>query len=361
MFDKVMCVFVAHDRAGFALEVRELDVYTRHWGATFKERGLRRIELMDGAFTTVRRAGSPLAQVESVSGEEATLRVRGGVLPRRADSVTAVWPGDVFMPMLRAASRDGETVRSRAVPWTFLVVREVDRGLARCQVISGVRGALRARRRGRTQSVALGVASPGRSTELQFLTNDQTPRPLTGFEVSAYSPADPAPRLLGRTDLSGRLTVPPAEHPLRVLIVRSGREAVAQLPLVPGLATIEQVRLAGDPDRLRAEAFVSGVQEEVIDLVARMELLSTRALAHIERRQLEQARALLTQMRRLPTPQNLRERLRVEQDRRRSSNPRVQQQIDRLFDDTRRLISRAVDPQIIPEVEDSLRDAREAE
>ena len=146
---------------------------------------------------------------------------------------------------------------------------------------------------------------------------------------------------------------------MRVLFVRSGTQLLGKLPLVPGAEPYLQAPLRNDDQRLEAEGFLLGIQESLVDLVARREVLSMRIRQRIEGGQLDEAEQLLGELRRLDTQEDFSRR--VEQRKKSLSNvsAEVQQRIDQLFADTRSLLGQYLDPKRVQQLQNQLDQARQ--
>jgi hypothetical protein len=131
---------------------------------------------------------------------------------------------------------------------------------------------------------------------LTLRSQSEPKQPLAGYEVYAHPPDSTATVLLGRTDRQGRVTVPPGDGPLRVLLARHGAALLACLPMVPGLEPACTAEIPNDDRRLEAEGLASGLQYELIDLVTRREVLFARARARIKAGKFDEAEELIGQL-----------------------------------------------------------------
>ena len=112
----------------------------------------------------------------------------------------------------------------------------------------------------------------------------QPDQPLVGYEVYSRPPEDEqSTELIGRTDWRGELWIErDARQPIQLLFVRNGQQLLGKLPLVPGDQPLLVAPLRDDELRLEAEGFLLGVQENLVDLVARREVLAVRIRREIE-------------------------------------------------------------------------------
>jgi hypothetical protein len=361
--DKVILLSLSADVFGYGIAARELDCRTRQWGTTVSRQIAQPALLAGAAVDSVLTAFAPLAQVEKVQGKEVVLRLRAGNLPLRDPKALPINPGTLFRPVLRFNDRDGNIRADRPpqpIPWTYLVTRSVEDTQAHCEIFTGVRSPLSSRRRGLTQQLAVAVLPPERSTRLVVHSRIDQERKLFGYEVYAYSPDDPATTLIGRTALDGQLMIPPAEHPLRLLVIKSGGEFLARLPLVPGLEPKALAGVADDDDRLAVEGHITGLQERIVDLVARRAMLVARIRARLDEGKLEEAQELLSELRQLPNRQQFNVVLEEQSRKFYSSDPIVRRKVDKLFSDTREVMVRNLDPGLIDQVSSEVDQARKS-
>jgi len=340
---------------GYRVTAREFDVYTRLF-STPVFRPLHQLgKLRDVALDAILEAFAPLARIESVEGKQVVLRLKATGLPFRDKQLALVEPGDVFRPVIRYNDRDGNPRRVMPIPWTFCTVQESDAaqstsGRFDCKLYTGLRSPLSGRRRGRVEQLALAVVPPRRPSTLTLQSRSAPGEPLAGYDVYAHPPDSKTTVLLGRTDRRGRVGVPPASHPLRVLLVRNGSETLARLPMIPGIEPEIVAQIANDDQRLQAEGFIVSLQEELVDLVTHRQVLITLAKARIGEGKLDEAKDLLDELQRLPTRADFSHRLAQRQRNLRAADSTVQAKIDALFGDTGKLIQQHLDPAAVEEV-----------
>ncbi|OHB66747.1 MAG: hypothetical protein A2V70_09975 [Planctomycetes bacterium RBG_13_63_9] len=358
-YDKLILLAVVPDRGGCRVTARELDVRTRTWSLPVSRQVPQLAKLRDAALDALMAAFAPLARIDDVEGNRVVLRLKAAALPVRDDEqLTLVKPGDVFQPIIRYDERDGQPRGILPVPWTFCTVEEVGPEKLDCRVYSGLRSPLSARRRGRVQQLALAVVAPRKPSTLRLVAQSDPKRALAGYEVFGRDPDSKTATLLGRTDRRGRITVPPGKGPLCILLVRNGNELLARLPIVPGAEEEIVAEIADDDERLEAEGFITGLQEELVDLVTQREVLIARIRARIEAGEFDEAAEVVDQLRRLPSESEFDRILAEQQKRIRSANPAAQAKINALFGDTRKLVGKHLDPAVVEDLWQQLRKAR---
>ena len=357
-FDKVIPLVVLPGVNGYRVTARELDVRTRTWSSPVTVTARQAAKLRDAAFHAVLEAFAPLAQIIAVEDRQVTLRLRAAGLPARDKSVRAVTPGDVFQPVIRYNDRGGEFDRITPVPWTYLTVEKAVRAELQCKLHTGLRSPLSSRRRGRVEPLALAVIAPGKPTRLTFKSRTNPEQVLPGYDVYSHPPDSKTTTLVGRTDRRGGVLVEPAEHALRVLLVKNGGELLARLPLVPGMPGEIDAAIADDDQRLTAEGFITGFEEELVDLVTRREVLLAQVRTRVAAKQFDEADSLVRQLRRLRTRDELARHLGQEKIRLVSDDLVVQQKIDKLFADTQKLLQQHLDPDVVDQLARELLEAR---
>ena len=374
-FDKVMLLVVLPAANGYRVTARELDVRTRRWSSPVVRPVRQLCKLRDAALGAMLEAFAPLARVQSVEKKLVVLRLKAGALPPRDASLALVRPGDVFCPIIRYNDREGNfrrrreggTILPEPIPWTYCIVQKVAPMELECRLHTGLRAALSGRRRGRIEQLALAVVPPSKPSTLILEARtepDADPKPkqlLAGYDVYAHPPDSKTTVRLGRTDRHGRLVVPPAENPLRLLVVLHGGEPMAQFPVVPGLQPELTAKVPNDDERLAAEGFITGLQEDLVDLVIRREVLIARTKARIEAGQFDEAAKLVEELLRLDKSHSDLATLLSQQRRRiRSRDPDVQTKIDDLFGDTEKLLQKHLDPEPVNELREYFGEARAA-
>jgi hypothetical protein len=356
--DKIIVVAVRQSPAP-AIETREFDTRAVSWSAVQSRPVPQSDRLPREAFLALTQSFSPLARVEEVRGKEALLRLRAQGYSPRDPSWQWAAVGDVFRGVLRTNERSGKAKSAQEIPWTVMEVGQVNPSGVLCFIESGVRGAISAKR-GRSEVVALLVRPTRGETKLEIKSRTPDAKPLAGYDVYATDRTGTTVERIGRSNRSGAVIVPSGEGKYRVLLIKDGQELLARLPLVPGLAPTATARIPDDAQRLEVEAFVVGLQETVVDLVARRAVLLARAELRLDANDVEAAEKLIEEVRRMETRDQLLQRIAVERRRFVSEDPTVQKKIDRLFDDTTQLLGRYLNPADVESLQRRLREARTA-
>jgi hypothetical protein len=353
-YDKVFLVRLAFHDGVYSVTVRDFDVRTQLVSAAVDDRVYHRARLADATLQAMLAAFAPLARVEDVSGDKVTMRLRGADVPTRDPTLATVADNSIFRPVIRSGGRPGKPPRIQPIDWTYLVAdgREGSRVTAR--MVTGLRSPLVNRRHGRVEQLALFVHLPSGDTTLELRATDKGAHPLVGYQIYSHPLDSKETKLLGATDTRGALVIPPGDGGVRVLLVKCGTMVMARLPLLPGLAPVAIAQVPDDQRRLQVEGLITGFQEELVDLIARRQVLMARIRARIKAGKPDEAKALLSELRRLRSHQDITRALLVERQRRTSDDPRTQRQIDKLFDDTQTVINRFLDARAIDRLEREL-------
>ena len=356
--DKILFLAVQTDPGHATVTARDFDVPTRLLNPAVTLPVWQIGSLSDVAFDAMLAAFAPLARIDRTEKDQVVSRLKASGLPLRDRNLQMIHVDDVFRPILRYKDREGNFRRAVPVPWTFCTVTSILPGEIRAQVHSGIRATLTTRGRGRVESLAMRVVPQRGSTILVLRSRTEPKVPLAGYEVYSHPPGKKGAALVGRTDRQGRLLVPPGESLLRCLLIKNGTEPLARLLMVPGLEPQLTAEIPDDDARLEAEGFVTGLQEELVDLVARREILMAGVRARIEAGQINRAEKLFDELGRLPNASQFLESVARERERLASKDPAIQAKIDALLADTCHLIDRHLDSNGIEELERELRTAK---
>ena len=364
-FDKVMLLAIVPRYSEYRVIARELDVRTQTFNTSIELLASQTRTLSRTAFTAVLRAFAPLAEIvppdaEGAEEEEITLRLRASGFPARDPAYSPVVPGSFFRPIIRYDDRQGKPKRITIMPWTFLHVQDVSGSLLNCDVYSGIREPLGGRRRGRVSQLALAVINPHEPTRLVLKSRIDPERLLVGYDVHAQAPGSKKTELVGRTDRRGGVTIGPSDSVLRTLYIKHGGALLARLPMVPGISDQLEVAIADDDLRLEAEGFITGVQQELVDIVSRRAMIYARAKSRLKAGKLDAADALIRELHVLGNRDKMAVLLDQAKNRSFSKDPAMQRKIEAMFADTRKLLFEYVDPKLADELAEELRKKREA-
>lgn len=153
--------------------------------------------------------------------------------------------------------------------------------------------------------------------------------------------------------------------PLYLYYVKNGETLLARLPVITGFRDQEKADLPDDRRRLQAEAFLKGLQGEVLDLVVRRKILDARIKKKIEEGKKDEAFALLDELKKVKTYDGLSSQIQNIQRRATSTDSGpiptpVVERIDKMIDVTRVLMQKYLQEDIVRQLEVKLLDGTSA-
>lgn len=187
--------------------------------------------------------------------------------------------------------------------------------------------------------------------------------PMIGYELYEKELKSTKMTFIGRTDWDGRLRIEPTKAPFRLLYVKNGGAVLARLPIVPGLHEFDVADLSGDDTRLQAEAYIRGVQNAIIDLVAVRELFRARIQLRLKRGEMEKAQTLMEALRDQPSNEELANDMGKRQTYFNnllagSGNANQRAKVDQMFVITRELLTSHINGRLINNLEAEVAAAR---
>jgi hypothetical protein len=246
----------------------------------------------------------------------------------------------------------------QVVPWTYLEVGEADGEPLAARIHSGNRRPFGVRRLGRVEQVAIALRAEPARTILRLHSRTAPDKPLVGYEVFAQQPGDEGVTQLGWTDRAGKLAIPSGENRVRMLYLKNGGQLLARFPIVPGAQPQIDVPLPDDDPRLAAEARLAALREELIDVVARRNILMARARQKIKQKDFNAAQKLLGDADQLPGRSQFNLTLSTTARTIRSKDPQIQRRIDQLVEATQTVMNQYLDLRPLNELRDELRAAQ---
>jgi hypothetical protein len=362
-YDKLMLLAVRWSPTGIELLAREYDQYVERWSVPIRRECRQASGLPEQLFAVACQAFSPQAKIEVDASNplRVALKPRGGGLPRGTDLRPWAKAGDVYLPILRRTSRGGQVVENgiQAVPWTYIEAVEGKNKSLEFQVHSGSRRPFGAKRPGRVEVLAIGIRSDADTTTLRLHARKNDKKPLVGYEVLSQQAGQPEPTRIGLSDALGEVRVPPGKSRIEMLLIKHGGQLLGKLPVVPGAEQRVSVPLPDDDARLAAEARLAALREELIDVVARRNILMSRTRQKIEKKDFAAAQELLRTLDELPAKPQFNLTLSTAARLLRSDDPLMQRRIDQLFQATQTLMTQFLDLKPINELHNDLREAQQ--
>jgi hypothetical protein len=360
---KLLLVSVTWSPEGYEIQAREFDRYVARWSPVIRRHSRQSEMVPEQLFAIISRTVAPLFRLELNPNDpkQVGLHARGAALKWSEADSSFVKPGDMLLPVLRRTLRGGEVAENgiQAVPYTFVEVVALEDGTLAGHVHSGNRQPFGVRRLGRIEQIAIAVRADASPTRLHLHSRSDPDKPLVGYEVFLQHSGDESTQRIGSTDRSGFITIEPTESPLQMLVIKSGTQLLGRLPIVPGAEAIVKVPLPDDDARLTAEARLAALREDLVDVVARRNILMARARHKIEQNELSEAQELLRTIDQLPGRSQFNLALSTASRVVRSDEPQIQRRIDQLFQATQTVMNQYLDTRPVNELHEELRQARQ--
>ena len=359
--DKLFLVSLQVERQSFRIRTREFDCLLAHFGPV-DQRQVNSLGLVTSQITTmITDSFSPVVRIHRVTDNVAKTKLRAAALIQSDRSPGRLQEGDVLLPYDRRVQSSGKAPLQgiRPIDWTYLRVDAVpeNTGYLELNTVSGYRQPFRAKRSRRQQQYAIRTRPLTKHSRIRLLSRGQK-QPLAGYEI--HEKGESTTELLGYTNWRGEFEIPPNDRSIRELLVRSGDRVLAKLPIAPGLRPEIVAYLRDNRQRVRADGFLAGVQNGMIDLVARRESLTTRIRHRIQEKDFAKAESLLNELRDLPTQQEFRRDVELQQSKLSLANTgdQLSTQINTAFVQTISTLGKYLDPNRARELEAELNAAR---
>jgi hypothetical protein len=248
---------------------------------------------------------------------------------------------------------------AQIVPWTYLEISDVEPTQAVGRIQSGTTRPFVIRQRGRIEQVAIALGAAARETTVRLRSRIQKDKPLVGYQVFSQNTGEHETTLAGTSDDRGLVQIEPGKTAVQMLYIKSGSELLARVPIVPGFETALDVPLPDDDMRMQAAARLSAMREDLVDVVARRNIIIARVRKELEDKNFQQAQQLLEALDELPSRAQFTQNLEREQRRNRTKDPQVQHQIDQLFAGMQTMVGKFLDTQPIADLHEQLRAAQQ--
>ncbi len=337
--DKVVWLELAErSRGKLVWRSREWDTTLRHWGTLSKREVAHRRATPEAGVRQLLDVLSPLARVSHVQPGGATLRVQGSALPQGDAQAVPSPESGLWRPF--QAQRSAQTGADGMLPieWTYLVTRDWPAAELSTRLVTGIRSPLRSWRVG-NGLFALPVVSRFPATELRLHGLAEGEPPLAGYELLEKTEDAQGWSPVGWTDRAGRIRIDATDAGLRTFYIRHGEQVLARIPLLCGEQAELAVSLPNREERLKAEGLVLRLQSEIVDAVARREILLASIELALERNQLDAAQQYLERLRQLPTERDFLIRLQRERERFGGNDGLLGDEIRQLFQRTRQTVA----------------------
>lgn len=294
----------------------------------------------------------PIVRIEDVEGKTVQVRLFGGALLPPDPELSLAKSGSLWLPLSRSLpTQENPEERIQLVPWTYLRMEApptFEQTVCRCEVITGIRNPIPARRSARVESIALAVRPATSETLVRLIARGTAGQPLPAYEVDLMG-EDKQVLQTFLSDRQGRVKLPGnPEQPLRWIQVRSGQLKIAQLPIVPGLLPTVDIEVPSDAPRLKVEAQLAVLQSRLMELVIQRALVMRHLKRVTDDEKWDQVDPLVKELQSLPSRDALKAEvaaIRVGEVRAAEKNKdRLSaRRIEKLCDETSELIDRHLD------------------
>ncbi|QDS90792.1 hypothetical protein EC9_50090 [Rosistilla ulvae] len=369
--DKVFVVRIRTEATPMEVTVRELDCPMRLMGPMVDATAIDQRTLGDAIARATLKAFSPIVRLDNVGKKTATGRVRAGglLMIENAEgelvldesSPAAIKPGDLLQPVIRRIDRFGNPVMLEIVDFAYLKATKLDKAKIDMDAYAGRVGTLQGRSDRRTTRTAMKIRPYLDETVVRLHAQREPDVPLIGYDIFSKELESREMELIGRTDWDGRIWLKKSDQPLLLLYVKNGRSVLARLPVVPGQSEMEVADIPGDDIRLRAEAYLKGVENQIVDLVAIRTLLAARIRIKLEKGDLKSAQDLFRSLKEQPSYTLIADDMDFQSTIIQSDSKYQNASIRKMFGRTRELLKEHISDALITELQRDLIAAEKGE
>ena len=353
--DKIFIVRVDALSLPLKVEVIEIDCLMRQFSPVVRSEAISLSSLVKVVGESVIHAFAPVVRIEDAGQKTAVGITRASGLIITEEGLpkhpALISEGEFLQPMVRKDDRNGNPIAIGPIPWAFLHVKKIENSRLNMDLYSGRSGGLQGRKNARTFRMALRTRPIGPNTVIRLHAAGAPQDALAGYEVYEKQLDSIDMKLVGRTDWDGRLIVDKTDAAMRLLYVKNGGAILARLPVVPGLTSIEVADLMGDDQRLRAEAYIRGTQNAIVDLIALRTLLAARIRLRLEKGEMAQAKELLEALREQPTYDTIANEMGKKVVQIKGRNANEQRKIDEMFAQTREMLVKNINSKLLRDLE----------
>jgi len=300
-FDKLFLISIELDGIGYLVSGREFDSFSQHLSPLSTRKTFAKSFLSETVFKSLRDLFSSVVSIESVNGDQVIISEQASQYLTPDPSIGTLQKNSYFIPFFRYLNRDREVKSIQFIPWTYLILEDINRKYATCLISSGLRGILGGSRR-RVETFAIRVKPKYSETKLSLIPRGTSFQTSAGMKVQ-LSPLNPhevrqrqneakkqkelkkthSPQSLNYitgeylTNRSGSITLKAdPQNPLIWLYVRSGKALVANVPYIPGIDREIKIQIPDDRIRLNVEGELAVLNGELIEAVASLSMKMSR-------------------------------------------------------------------------------------
>lgn len=235
------------------------------------------------------------------------MQAQGGQILTPDKSAIQVLPGDVLRPFRREMERRNAKKLKflRPFPLTYMRVMSVDteisRGLANTIFLSHLSFDSFLGKGHRTQRLALRQRPTAEQSVVRLVLTNRPDKPLISHRLAlayqlGYKDKEAQSQTKLVSDRNGEVTISVSpDHPTFWIRVYSGSSLLARVPYAPGLIPFDTVMLPDDSVRLGVEGEIQLLSDELIDAIAKREVLIVRAEQQADAGEVDLVNSLLEQ------------------------------------------------------------------
>ncbi|MEP3479383.1 MAG: hypothetical protein ABJZ55_09065 [Fuerstiella sp.] len=235
------------------------------------------------------------------------MQAQGGQILTPDASAIQVLPGDVLRPFRREMERRNAKKLKllRPFPLTYMRVMSVDteisRGMANTIFLSHLSPDSFLGKGRRTQRLALRQRPTAEQSVVRLVLTNRPDKPLISHRLAlayqlGYKDKEAQDQTKLVSDRNGDVTISVSpDHPTFWIRVYSGSSLLARVPYAPGLIPFDTVKLPDDSVRLGVEGEIQLLSDELIDAIAKREVLIARAEKQADAGEVDLVTSLLEQ------------------------------------------------------------------
>ncbi len=349
--DKIFIVRIDSSRLPLIVSVVEIDCLMRVFSTVQRVEAISLGSLPAAIGRAITLAFAPSIRIDEAGQKNAMGLIRAAGLIEDPHSPAAIRVNDFLIPMVRKDDRNASPIAIGPLDWSYLHVKEIDGAKVKMDLYAGRPGGLQGRKNKRIFWTAMRVRPIDDHSVIRLHAQRDPSTPLIGYEIYEKALDSIEMTLVGRTDWDGRLRIDRTESVMRLLYVKNGGAVLARLPIVPGQNALQVADLVGDDQRLRAEAYLRGTQNAIVDLIAIRSLLAARVRLRLEKGQISEARELLEQLQAQPSYDAIAGDMGKKFVQIKGRNAGEQQRIDKMFAQTREMLVKNINSKMINDLE----------
>lgn len=306
--DKVFLLTLETVGAGYRLAAREWDVPTQQFSPMRAQTTYIEPAIAATAFQVLHDVYRPIVKVEVIKNgndQQVKLRAFGGDFVPPDPNWLPLRSGSVFEGYTRVLDKEKVVQRIQSIPWSYITVGKIIRGVAETSIVSALGKPFFGQKR-RSEQVALEIRRQYPVTALKLTTRGSNPRPQTGLEVEIVRGTAAKTEVVFR-GLSNRLGVVQipvdlkAENPQVWLVIRSSLVPLAKIPYIPGIHAQDELQLPDDTLRLKVEGELTLMQADIVDSVARREVMRATAAGQRKSVNVQKLDQMIAELNAMPT------------------------------------------------------------